>query len=332
MDGVCISIDRSRHDHFLALCPFPSFEETFSSVLDLVCGGSWTASECVSVRYLLDYFLDGFRDHVSKRQHSWLHKLGDFLTSVALLPSCAPRLVHCVKSFVRTVLPDYDYPLLFSKAPYAGFRYSRPVGSVSSLGSSVVVLKLLPYHSAPFGASRPPVFCWPTSLVALCPVPLGEVVGPTLLSLSSPYSPLQRPSSGLLVVPGCVPPWALVFLCPGVDPPSVLLVVPGCDPPQSLVFSPPGVDPPWRWLSGMFCPMVGSLSGVTSSWFSVGPFLPDGPAVLLSLALHALFYPFGFPRVPVSVFLWCPLVGDCLSVGLVVGLLVWSKLALLHLS
>jgi len=330
MDGVCISIDRSRHDHFLALCPFPSFVETFSSVLDLVCGGSWTASECVSVRYLLDYFLDGFRDHVSKRQHSWLHKLGDFLTSVALLPSCAPRLVHCVKSFVRTVLPDYDYPLLFSKAPYAGFRYSRPVGSVSSLGSSVVVLKLLPYHSAPFGASRPPVFCWPTSIVALNPVPSGVAVDPALHSLSSLYSLLQRPPSVPLVMPGCVP-WSLVFLCPGVDPPSVLLVVPGCDPPRSLVFSPPGVDPPWCWLFGVFCPLVGSFSGLPASGCSVWP-LSCYWSCRFSLSGSLHFFTLWVSARSGESFSVVSFGGSVVfSVVLVVGWLVWSMLAFLHL-
>jgi len=323
MDCVCFSIDRSLHRSFLSNCPFPSFLDTFSDILDIVCGGSWDALTCLSLKRLFDDFLDRNTDGaVNLHQRLWIKKLGCFLYSVCFLPACPPCLSEVIHPFLWVVYGDEFFP---------GPLLER-VECVSSLGSSVVVLKLLPYHSAPFGASRPPVFCWPTSIVALNPVPSGVAVDPAFHSLSSPYSPLQRPPSGLLVVPGCVPPWALVFLCPGVDPPSVLLVVPGCDPPQSLVFSPPGVDPPWRWLSGMFCPMVGSLSGVTSSWFSVGPFLPDGPAVLLSLALHALFYPFGFPRVPVSVFLWCPLVGDCLSVGLVVGLLVWSKLALLHLS
>jgi len=184
------------------------------------------------------------------------------------------------------------------------------VECVSSLGSSEVVLKLLPYHSAPFGASRPPVFCWPTSLVALSLVPLSVEFDPALHSLSSPFGPFQRP---------------------GVDPPFALLVVPGCDPPRSLVFFLPGVDPPWCWLSGVFCPLVGSFSGLPSSWFSVGLSLLDDPSVFLSLVLLRTIYPFGSQRDPVSVLLWCPLVGVC-SVCLVVGWLVWLRLAFAHLS
>jgi len=315
MAGVCITIDRSLHNHFLSLCPFPSFVETFTSILDLVCGGSWTASLCVSVRNLLDYFIGGFRGHVSDFQHSWLHKLGDFLVSVALLPSCAPRLVHCIKSFAWTVLSEYENPLLFSKGPFAGFRYSRPpVSSVSSLGSSVVVLKLLLYHSAPFGASWPSVVCWPTALAAF-PVPLGVALDPLEVAPVSVLFAL----SFLLFIP---------FQCPLPFLPSV----PGHDPPRSLVFFPPGVDPPWWWLSGVFCPVVSSYSGSLSSWCSVWPISSWWPC-RFSLSRSSHFLTLWVSACSGECFSVVSFGGSVeLSVGLVVGLLVWSMLAFLHLS
>jgi len=315
MDCVCFSIDRSLHRSFLSNCPFPSFLDTFSDILDIVCGGSWDALTCLSLKRLFDDFLDRNTDGaVNLHQRLWIKKLGCFLYSVCFLPACPPCLSEVIHPFLWVVYGDEFFP---------GPLLER-VECVSSLGSSVVVLKLLPYHSAPFGASRPPVFCWPTSLITLSPVPLGVAIDPALHSLSSPYSPFQRPPSVLLVVPGCDPPWSLFFLHPGVDPPSVLLVVPGCDPPRSLVSFPPGVDPPWHlWFSlGFFLVVLSGfllvplvLCGSSSLLFPFGsfrvlflalatpPFLQQAKSRTLLVSFgfgcgSCLFYPLGFEFAP----------------------------------